>query len=68
MAQKHRLLNERLTLVALPAEGAALGEPGLPSCGLAEHRLAAWAHNNSLGVAEHGCYVEASLALDIHEE
>jgi len=31
---------------------AAPWEPRLSSCGLAEDSLAAWAHNNSLGVAE----------------
>ena len=40
------------TLVSLPAERAALREPRLSSCGLAQDSLAAWAHNNSLGVAE----------------
>jgi hypothetical protein len=39
-------------LVSLPAERAALSEPCLSSCGLAEDSLAARAHNNSLGVAE----------------
>jgi hypothetical protein len=39
-------------LVSLPAERAALREPRLSSCGLAEDSLAAWAHNNGLGVAE----------------
>jgi hypothetical protein len=40
------------TLVSLPAERASLREPRLSSRGLAENSLAAWAHNNSLGVAE----------------
>lgn len=38
--------------VALAAEGTPLGKPGLPTCRLAEDRLAAWADHNSLGVAE----------------
>lgn len=43
----------RWNLVTLAAEGAALGEPGLSTGGLAEYRLAARAHHYSLGVAEH---------------
>jgi hypothetical protein len=48
---KHRL-STNVNLVSLLAEGAALGEPGLSSSGLAEDSLAARAHHNSLGVAE----------------
>ena len=55
-------------LVALAAEGATLSEPGLTTRWLAENCLAAWAHHDGLGVAEHRSDVEAALALDVHEE
>jgi hypothetical protein len=51
--------NQTWNLVCLPAEGASLGEPGLSSGRLAEHGLAARAHDNGLGVAEHSCTVIA---------
>ena len=43
-------------------------QPGAAAGRLAEHRGASAAHDNRLAVAEHGRDVEATLALDVHEE
>ena len=56
------------SLIPLSPERAPFCKPSTPTCGLAQHRLAVSTHNNGLRVAEHSCYVEATLALDIHEE
>jgi hypothetical protein len=53
-------------LVSLPAERAALSEPCLSSCGLAEDSLAARAHNNSLGVAENSGSAKKTLINPLH--
>jgi len=55
-------------LIALPPEGAALGQASLATGGLAQHGRAAAAEDNSLRVAEYGGDVEATLALHVHEE
>jgi len=56
------------SLVLLLSERAALCESGSTSGWLAKHSGASSAHNDRLGVGEHGRDVEATLALDIHEE
>lgn len=43
-------------------------QPGAAAGRLAEHRGASAAHDNRLAVAKHGRDVEATLALDVHEE
>uniref|UniRef100_A0A7C9CMT4 Uncharacterized protein n=1 Tax=Opuntia streptacantha TaxID=393608 RepID=A0A7C9CMT4_OPUST len=55
-------------LVSLSPEGATLSESSTPSCWLAQNRLAITTDYDSLRVAEHSCYIEASLAFNIHEE
>lgn len=52
----------------LPAEGAALGQTGLATGGLAEDGRAAGADDDGLGVREDGGDGEAAGALDVHEE
>ena len=55
-------------LIALASERATLGESGLTTSRLAEHRRARAAENDSLRVREHRSDIEATLALDVHEE
>merc|ERR1719198_2400895 len=52
----------------LPAEGAALGEAGEATSGLAEHHVAIPAKHHRLGVAVDSGDLQAAWALDIHEE
>ena len=52
----------------LPPERAALGETGLATGRLAQHRRAALADDDGLGVGEDGGDGEAAGALDVHEE
>merc|ERR1719159_118904 len=55
-------------LIGLLAEGAALGQAGETSGGLAKDDVAVAALNNHLRVREDGGDEEAAGALDIHEE
>merc|ERR1719420_2746978 len=59
---------ETPALVALPAEGAALGEARAPARRLAQDGGAGPADDDRLRVREDGRDVEAPLALDVHEE
>lgn len=52
----------------LPPEGASLSQPGLSSGGLAKDGSTGAADDNGLSVGEDGGDVEASGALDVHEE
>jgi len=52
----------------LPPERASLGQTSLSTSWLTEHRGARSADNDRLCVRENGCNVEASRALDVHEE
>jgi hypothetical protein len=52
----------------LPAERASLGQAGLSTSRLAENGGAGAADDNGLGVREDGGDVEATGALDVHEE
>lgn len=56
-----------IRLVSLPSEAAAFGETSLASSWSAQDGAAVGAGNHCLAVAEDGCNVEASLALDVHE-
>lgn len=56
-----------LPLVALPPETAAFGETSFAPSGSAQDGAAVGAGDHCLAVAEYGCDVEASLALDVHE-
>merc|ERR1719159_1916471 len=55
-------------LIGLLAEGAALGQAGETSSGLAKDDIAVAALHNHLRVREDGGDEEATGALDIHEE
>jgi hypothetical protein len=59
-----RIIAKRL----LSAERTSLGETGLSTSGLAENGSAGSADNDGLGVGEDGGDVEASRALNVHEE
>lgn len=56
------------TLVDLSTVAASLGKSGLAAGGLAEHNIAGSAQDDGLGVAKYGGDLEASGALDVHEE
>ena len=56
-----------ICLVSLPPEAAAFGETSLASSWSAQDGAAVGAGNYCLAVAEDGCDVEASLALNVHE-
>jgi hypothetical protein len=55
-------------ITLLDTEQGSSSEAGLTSSGLAQEGGATVAHHDSLGVAENGGDVHASLAADIHEE
>lgn len=55
-------------LVDLSTVAASLGKSGLAAGGLAEHNIAGAAEDDGLGVAKYGGDLEASGALDVHEE
>ena len=59
---------QRATLVDLSTVAASLGKSGLAAGGLAEHNIAGSAQDDGLGVAKYGGDLEASGALDVHEE
>ena len=63
-----RLVAAGSDLVTLFPERAALGESSSTAGRLAQNRLAVSTHHHSLRVAKYGCYVEAALTFDIHEE
>lgn len=54
-------------LVSLPSETAALGQTSFATSWGAKDGAAVGASHDCLAVAENGCDIEASLALDIHE-
>jgi hypothetical protein len=58
----------RGALVNLLSVGASLCESGLAPRGLAQHDIAVPTQHDRLGVAEDGGNLEASGALDVHEE
>ncbi|PJF17119.1 hypothetical protein PSACC_03071 [Paramicrosporidium saccamoebae] len=51
----------------LASELGSINKTGLSTGGVAQNLVAARAGNYSLGVAEYGRDIEASLALDIHK-
>jgi len=58
----------RASLVDLSTVAASLGKSGLAAGGLAEHNIAGPAEDDGLGMAKYGGDLEASRALDVHEE
>lgn len=62
------LLYHSATLVDLSTVAASLGKSSLAAGGLAEHNIAGSAQDDGLGVAKYGGDLEASGALDVHEE
>ena len=65
-AKNHTL--QTISLINLLPEGAPLDEAGLTSSGLAQGNVARAAKDDGLGVGEDGGDVEASGALNVHEE
>jgi len=57
-----------INLINFPAERAAFSQTSLASGWLAENGGAVGAEDDSGGVRKHGSNLEASRALDIHEE
>ncbi len=66
-AEKEPASLPNICLVSLPPEAAAFGETSLASSWSAQDGAAVGAGNHCLAVAEEGCDVEASLALNVHE-
>eukprot|EP00824_Muranothrix_gubernata_P016744 TRINITY_DN34482_c0_g1_i1.p2 TRINITY_DN34482_c0_g1~~TRINITY_DN34482_c0_g1_i1.p2 ORF type:complete len:105 (+),score=12.78 TRINITY_DN34482_c0_g1_i1:8-322(+) len=54
--------------ISLLPERASLLQPRFTTGGLAQNCLTVSTYHNSLRMAEHSGYVEASLTLNIHEE